>query len=127
MVTVGGTSYPVGGAITLYQALTGDGDDAIEGGDTGSVGKVGSLQDAKVYWADASPEGSQRIARAADGKWFIGDGFGAPFQYKVPPPPDPRKADNFETLRMEYKNPTSYDLWSYGGKYEEEKAWIKNW
>lgn len=127
MVTVGGTSYPVGGAITLYQALTSDGDDAIEGGDTGSIGEVGSLQDAKVYWADASPKGSQRIARAADGKWFIGDGFGVPFQYKVPPPTDPRKADDFETLRLEYKNPKSYDLWSYGGKYEEEKAWIKNW
>jgi prepilin-type N-terminal cleavage/methylation domain-containing protein len=124
---VSGTNYPVGGAITLYQALTGDGDDSIEGGDTGSVGKPGSLEDSVVYWADADPNGSQRISRQADGKWYISDGFGVPFQYKVPPPADPRNPDNFEALQNEYHNPRSYDLWSYAGKYEEPKAWIKNW
>ena len=127
-VLVGGTNYPVGGAVTLYQALTGDGDDAIEGGDTGSQGRAGSLgPDAIVYWPDADPNGAQRISRAADGKWYIGDGFGVPFQYKVPPPVDPRNPDNIENLRNEYKNPGSYDLWSYGGEYNNEKAWIKNW
>ena len=124
---VSGTNYPVGGAITLYQALTGDGDDSMEGGDTGSTGKAGSLEDSVVYWADAAPDGAQRITRQADGKYYIGDGFGVPFQYKVPPPVDPRNPDNFEALQNEYKNPRSYDLWSYGGKYEEPKAWIKNW
>jgi type II secretory pathway pseudopilin PulG len=37
MTTVRGNNYSMGGAITLYQALTADGDDAIEDGDTVSV------------------------------------------------------------------------------------------
>lgn len=129
---VAGNNYPVGGAITLYQALTGDGDDSMEGGDTGSMGKPGSLGDGyKVYWPDADPQGSQRIARQADGKWFIADGFGIPFQYLVPPPVDPRRADDFEALKTKYKNPRMYDLWSYGGTKEEnftdQNTWIRNW
>jgi len=127
MTTVGGNNYSMGGAITLYQALTGDGDDAIEDGTTGSQGQAGSLRDAIVYWPDADPNGSQRISREADGKYYIADGFGAPFQYKVPPPVDPRNPDNFESLRLEYNNPRSYDLWSFAGDIENEKAWVKNW
>lgn len=129
--TVSGNNYSVGGAIALYQALTADGDDGLEGGDTGSMGKPGSLADAKVYWADADPNGGQRVSRPADGKWFIADGFGVPMQYSVPPPVDPRNPDNFESLRVKYKNPRSYDLWSYGGvdkdNFTNEKAWLKNW
>jgi len=126
-ISVGGVGYSVGGAITLYQALTGDGDDAIEDGDTGSLGKPGSLRDSVVYWADADPNGSMRISREADGKYYIADGFGAPFQYKVPPPVDPRNADNFEELKIKYRNPRTYDLWSYGGDFDNDNAWIKNW
>jgi prepilin-type N-terminal cleavage/methylation domain-containing protein len=125
--TVGGINYSMGGAVTLYQALTGDGDDGMEGGDTGSQGKAGAMRDAVVYWGDADPNGSQRISRQADGKYFIADGFGAPFQYLVPPPVDPRNADNFEELKVKYHNPRSYDLWSYGGEFANDKAWIKNW
>ncbi len=129
---VGGNNYPVGGAIALYQALTADGDDSLENGETGSMGKAGSLgPEAKVYWAAADPTGSQRISRQADGKWYIGDGFGIPFQYVVPPPVDPRNADNFEALKQKYKNPRKYDLWSYGGTKEanftDQNTWIKNW
>lgn len=129
--TVSGNNYSVGGAIALYQALTADGDDGLEGGDTGSMGKPGTLPEATVYWADADPNGGQKISRPADGKWFIADGFGVPFQYLVPPPVDPRNPDNFEALRVKYKNPRSYDLWSYGGiddaNFADEKTWLKNW
>jgi prepilin-type N-terminal cleavage/methylation domain-containing protein len=125
--SVGGIQYSMGGAVALYQALTGDGDDGMEGGDTSSMGKAGSMRDSIVYWPDADPNGSMRIAREAEGKYFIGDGFGAPFQYKVPPPVSAKNADNFETLQTEYKNPRTYDLWSYGGEYENPKAWITNW
>ena len=69
-------SYDVGGAITLYQALTGDGDDAIEGGDSASNGIPGSTPESKIYWADADPRGSQRISRMDGGKYFLADGFG---------------------------------------------------
>lgn len=127
MTTVRGNNYSMGGAITLYQALTADGDDAIEDGDTGSQGQAGSMRDLPVYWADADPNGSQRISRQADGKYFISDGFGVPFQYKVPPPQDPRNAGNYDELKSKYNNPTTYDLWSFGGQDDTEKAWIKNW
>jgi type II secretory pathway pseudopilin PulG len=127
MTTVRGNNYSMGGAITLYQALTADGDDAIEDGDTGSQGQAGSMRDLPVYWADADPNGSQRISRQADGKYFIADGFGVPFQYQVPPPQDPRNAGNYDELKSKYNNPTTYDLWSFGGQDETQKAWIKNW
>jgi prepilin-type N-terminal cleavage/methylation domain-containing protein len=127
-VEVSGTSYDVGGAITLYQALTGDGDDAIEGGDSASSGVPGSTPESVVYWADADPKGSQRISRMDGGKYFLADGFGVPWQYRVPKRVDPRKPDAFLEEKDKYHNPKTYDLWSYGGSDEsDQNVWIKNW
>jgi prepilin-type N-terminal cleavage/methylation domain-containing protein len=130
-VSVVGMNYSVGGATTLYQALTGDGDDAIEGGDTASTGVPGSTPESEVYWADADPRGSHRITRENNGKWYVADGFGVPWQYKVPKPLDPKRPDAFQEEKDKYHNPKTYDLWSYGGTDEanimNEKAWIKNW
>lgn len=123
-VNVADHEYPVDGAITLYQALTADGDDAIEGGETASTGKAGSLDDAEVYWAEAAIGSSQRVSRENNGKYYLADGFGAPFGYKVPPIPDPRNPESMDQLKLRYKNPGSYDLWSYGGDPNNENAWM---
>jgi prepilin-type N-terminal cleavage/methylation domain-containing protein len=125
-VTVGGTTYPGGGAIALYQALSGDGDNLIEGGEAGSLGQPGSTADAKVYWQDLDPHSNpQRIVQQLSGQYMLVDPWGAPWQYRVPPPRDPNNPDDFD--RTKYHNPTTFDLWSYGGDYQNEKAWIKNW
>ncbi len=126
-VDIAGTTYPMGGATTLYQALTGDGDDAIEGGSVASSGQPGSVDGATVYWADAAPGGAQRISIEQDGKYFIADGFGVPFQYRVPPLDDVVKDEKKEDDTTVYHNPNTYDLWSYGGDYGNENSWITNW
>jgi prepilin-type N-terminal cleavage/methylation domain-containing protein len=128
-VSVSGYNYSVGGAVTLYQALTGDGDDAIEGGNTASTGVPGSTPESVVYWADADPRGSQRISRENNGKWYLADAFGVPWQYRVARPLDPKRPDAFQEEKDKYRNPKGYDLWSYGGLDDttNEKAWIKNW
>jgi prepilin-type N-terminal cleavage/methylation domain-containing protein len=125
-VTVGGTTYPGGGAVALYQALSGDGDNLIEGGETGSLGQMGSTADAKVYWPDVDPRSNpQRIVQQLSGQYMLVDPWGVPWQFRVPPPPDPNNPDQID--KTKYHNPTTYDLWSYGGDYQNEKAWIKNW
>lgn len=135
-VTVRGNDYPVSGAVTLYQAVSGDGDDAIERGQTPSTGELGSLPGSKVYWADADPKGANRITREVDGVYYIADGFGAPFQYRVPPPYNPRKPEEFEKFKTQYRNPRTYDLWSYCGEAptggnnpleDNDQGWVKNW
>lgn len=135
-VTVRGNDYPVDGAVTLYQALTGDGDDAIEGGESPSEGKLQSIKGSVVYWGDADPNGANRITRQNDGAYYIADGFGAPFQYKVPPPYNPKKPEEFQQTKLQYRNPRTYDLWSYAGEAPlggddvqsaNDTTWVKNW
>jgi prepilin-type N-terminal cleavage/methylation domain-containing protein len=127
----GGKTMVTGGAIMLYQALSGDGSDAINlgqnNGGSSSDGKVdtdelqnkvvGELPKAMVYHAASSTV------------YLLVDGFGRPFQYQ--------KGSEADTI-----NASSYDLWSYGTAPEtsipssfpgldEKKAksatWIKNW
>jgi prepilin-type N-terminal cleavage/methylation domain-containing protein len=125
-VTVGGKNYPGGGAIALYQALSGDGDNLIEGGETGSLGQLKSTADAKVYWPDLDPRTNpQRIVQQQSGQYMLVDPWGVPWQYRVPPPPDPNNPDTLD--KAKYHNPTTYDLWSFADDIGNEKAWIKNW
>jgi prepilin-type N-terminal cleavage/methylation domain-containing protein len=127
----GGKTMVTGGALMLYQALTGDGSDAIDLGQNGggkpSDGKIdtdeldkkvlGELPKGMVYHASSGP------------LYLLADGFGRPFQYQ--------KGDTNETV-----NPASYDVWSYATAQEasippslpslEDKKsksapWIKNW
>ena len=126
-----GKVYRIGAAKCLYQALTGDGYDAIKGVvgdgkcDPQSDGKV-NAEEAKVAAVIELPSD---IWRKVGNSYFLVDAFGRPFQYTL--------ANN------EKKNPIKmpFDLWSYG---EDEKnirlmstdaksnpdialEWIKNW
>ncbi|WP_395743548.1 type II secretion system protein [Prosthecobacter sp.] len=121
-----GKVYRIGAARCLYQALTGDGSDAIKGiGNNSSDGKVGPEEIRNVVMQDW-PEG---MRRKVGGSYFLVDAFGHPFQYI--------KADS------EKKNTinSSYDLWSYAedeknimAKSKDTEAnaslgarWVKNW
>lgn len=126
-----GKVYRIGAAKCLYQALRGDGYDAIKGaksaekGESQSDGKVSADEIKNVIMPDL-PEG---MWRKVGGSYILVDAFGHPFQYI--------KADN------EKKNTinSTYDLWSFAddeknvmskSKDTEAKAslgikWIKNW
>ncbi|MGI8604205.1 MAG: type II secretion system protein [Verrucomicrobiales bacterium] len=128
-VSVGGYAYPSGGAIALYQALSGDGDSALDGGNVESQGILQSMgPSAKAYWPDLDPKTNpQRIVHSENGQYMLVDPWGAPWQYLVPPPLDVKNQDDFDKDKTKYHNLKTYDLWSFGGDPTNEKSWIKNW
>ncbi|MFC5454407.1 type II secretion system protein [Prosthecobacter fluviatilis] len=127
-----GKVYRIGAAKCLYQALRGDGSDAIKGvqspgnnNNSRSDGQV-STDEIKHAMIPDMPEG---MWRKVGDSYILVDAFGRPFQYV--------KAD------AEKKNTinATYDLWSYAedmknimaiSKDTEANAslgakWIKNW
>ena len=126
--------YNVAGSRCLYQALTGDGHDAIKGGENGggeNGASDGDFQDDEiqaVLFKDMPPA----MKRVVSKMYLIVDGFSIPFQYM--------KATTDTTAEPVTVNPT-YDIWSYGEDVEhtsssstdaQEKPaiaqkWIKNW
>lgn len=119
-----GGSYNVGGARMLYQALSGDGADAIAGADGGaSNGQMGESGDGEVYIPYLDPENNTQNMVASEGEdYYLQDPFGKPYQY--------RKAGTGKTTRN-----NTFDLWSFGTKevtpdYNPEDhpaTWIANW
>jgi prepilin-type N-terminal cleavage/methylation domain-containing protein len=117
-------------AKTLYQALSGDGSDKINGvtPSTASNGTVESdekfIMELQKDWYDW---------RGAN--YGLKDGFGNPWQY--------RRYDTAEEREANQMNVSTYDLWSYGetkgdeggGALDEPKnataegmaKWITNW
>ena len=130
------------GAIMLYQALTGDGNDAINQTATMSASSTGFLTDnaaaaaAKVANGVASNLPKAMIYNNTNGYMLI-DGFSRPFQYQKTIVGVAAGGGAATTV-----NPT-YDLWSYGnsttnaqmvntlkgqtGTTGEPATWIKNW
>ena len=118
--------YTAGGAAMLYQAMSGDGSDAIQlasGGTGGSNGQIEEDEEGNVMMSDIPSE----IFTQVGNRYFIIDGFRKPFQYTKGGQPDA-------------VNPT-YDLWSFGeddtnteGTSLSQKTnpqisakWIVNW
>lgn len=126
-----GKVYRIGAAKCLYQALRGDGCDAIKG--VTSIGNGESQSDGSVSTAEIKnaviPDMPEGMWRKVGGSYILVDSFGRPFQYI--------KADS------EKKNAinSTYDLWSYAtdeknsmAKSKDTEAhaslgarWIKNW
>ncbi|MBE7494653.1 MAG: prepilin-type N-terminal cleavage/methylation domain-containing protein [Verrucomicrobiaceae bacterium] len=123
-----GKRYRIGGAKCLYQALTGDGQDAIRGsgGDrTASDGQVDDGESLNRVFKDMPPA----MWRKAGGSYILVDGFGRPFQYT------PATGGSDGTIN------TGYDLWSFAEDETDLTAestdtrgnaalgakWIKNW
>lgn len=123
-----GKSGRIGAARCLYQALTGDGTDAIVGAEepaTASDGVVDASELRHVVFNDMPSAMRGKVG----GSHLLIDGFRWPFQYV--------KADVEKKKTLN----TTYDLWSFGGddkslaatsKQTEADpalgaAWIRNW
>lgn len=126
-----GKTYRIGGARCLYQALTGDGSDAIKGaerpenGESRSDGQISTDEIKAALFRDMPSSMWRKVGDA----YILVDGFSQPFQYVKA---DPEKGNAI--------NPT-YDLWSVADddknvmllskNTESDPAlsakWIKNW
>lgn len=139
-VAVASRTYRVGGAAMLYQALSGDGYDAIQmattpanAGEAMSNGSLEEQESKNVMLTDMPKE----IWVNKDGRYYMVDGFGNPFQYQKAVAATAGGSPN--TV-----NSSTYDLWSYGEDEENTNAlstdtttagtvkdasqkWIKNW
>ena len=123
-----GVFLQIGAAKCLYQALTGEGSDAIRGADEDAKPSDGDWDDkdlARLLTNDTLPT----LRRKIGNHYLLVDGFGRPFQYLKA---DPEKKNTLNT---------TYDLWSYGDDETNLRAtskdteadpalgakWIKNW
>ena len=133
---IGGVSYKVGGARMIYQILTGDGNSAIKGGGIASTGKVGSS--GTVYWEEVTPPSPGDIQAkkkkgmvdvAADGTFFMIDGWRKPFQYVKSIKYRNRRISNIDLVHSD----ADYEVWSFGAldkpldDPESQKEWIASW
>lgn len=142
-ISIADKPYIAGGAACLYQAMSGDGFDAILNatGDSSpqSDGNLDRVEAENVTLNDMPRE----MWTSSDGFYYLVDGFGHPLRYvkaapsvsATPgqPPPDATTV-----------NRGTYDIWSYGEDTENLTAtsldaaedgpirtaslkWIKNW
>lgn len=137
-ISIQNITYDVGGAAMLYQALSGDGYDNILMAQTPSAGQASSN-------GSLEPEESKNVMLIEmpkemwinlNGRYFMADGFGKPFQYV--------KARSVTADQGPVTINSNYDLWSYGDDTTNTNArsidtqaagplkdaslkWIKNW
>ena len=143
-VAIADKSYIAGGAACLYQALSGDGFNQIEGadglGNPSSDGQVDENEAVNVTLTDMPRE---LYTHNNSSLYYMVDGFGHPIRYikavptqsPVPGQPPPKAT----TINL-----TTYDIWSYGEDTKhitssgidtqndtslarESAKWIKNW
>ncbi len=143
-VAIADKSYIAGGAACLYQALSGDGFNQIQGadglGNPSSDGQVDANEAVNVTLTDMPRE---LYTHNNSSLYYMVDGFGHPIRYikaaptqsPVPGQPPPKAT----TINL-----TTYDIWSYGEDTKhitstgidtqndttlarESAKWIKNW
>jgi prepilin-type N-terminal cleavage/methylation domain-containing protein len=129
--------YEIGGALMLYQALSGDGDDEIKsssGSRNRSNGKIDNDKEIAEIKLKEMPR--EMWKSTSSDEWVIVDGFGHPFQYTYPKHTG-AAAGTPSTTTVN----TTYDLWSYAedDKHTQKTSlgdkqdvnisgkWIKNW
>jgi len=139
----GGKSYHISGALMLYQALSGDGDDEIKlASGKGKTMSNGKLEDNELDNIKLTDMPRDMWVSSGEG-YVLVDGFGRPFQYErfvtssggSHAAPGQRVEANTKTVNG------TYDLWSYGEDEEHTEdtdlsakrdvsisaKWIKNW
>jgi type II secretory pathway pseudopilin PulG len=138
VISIAERQVPAAGSSTLYQALSGDGDDAIEGGSAAPTGKIGSK--FPPYWDAVDPHTNpQRVVLDQSSRYYLVDPFTMPWQYRVPKRAasgSGRSSSSGSSSSsgggqedMPLHNPGSYDLWSFGDieVTTNTNKWIKNW
>jgi prepilin-type N-terminal cleavage/methylation domain-containing protein len=141
---IDGESFRIGGARMLYQVLSGDGEDAIKGGEKVSTGIQGSAKDDKdpdagtVYMDTIQAPTKQQIEEkkklklvdsAGEASFYIIDAWRHPLQYQVAD----RDKNGEITNDIEMHSSSNFELWSYGNtkkaddSEEGQKKWITNW
>ncbi len=113
---VGGSLDPIDQAKMLYQALSGDGTNMIDGVQpTASTGEVG--KDGKVI-LDALFAGSKKSSFVHE-DFYVMDPWRQPYNYV-------RGDENNQTF-----NKTTFDIWTEAtprpDQEEDEDTWISNW
>ena len=136
----GSKSYTVGGALMLYQALSGDGDSEIEIAN-GSLGASdGRVEGQEVNHVMMKEMPNELWKRDTSG-YIVVDGFSHPFQYQAPNPENKAQYGKGTTKVENETINTTYDLWSFGEDDQHTNQvtmdikqselstskWIKNW
>ena len=134
--TVKDVTYTVGGARMLYQVMTGDGNSAIKGGGTASIGTPGST--GAIYWEEVTPPTPKELEakrkkpmvdKHEDGTFFMIDGWRRPFQYIKALKDRNKRISNIDLVHSD----GDYEIWSYGklaepkDDPESQKEWISSW
>ncbi len=134
-------TYNVGGALMLYQAMTGDGDTELELANSVLGASTGRLTDQEISRV-AFKEMPKDLWKRDTAGYIVVDGFGHPFQYAAPNPNiKARYGAATTTAGAPETINTTYDLWSYGddeqhttqGTVDAKRSetisakWIKNW
>ncbi|MEZ5304033.1 MAG: prepilin-type N-terminal cleavage/methylation domain-containing protein [Verrucomicrobiales bacterium] len=123
-VNVNGKQYDIAGAKCLYQALTGDGSDAIKG--VGGSASNGESEDGEqIFWKKIAPgTKTNLVAKDGESNYYLVDPFGVPFQYRTAIFDEDGEMENEDEMHN-----STYDIWSYGKDTTgtDEVSWIKNW
>ncbi|MDB6119498.1 MAG: Prepilin-type N-terminal cleavage/methylation protein [Verrucomicrobiaceae bacterium] len=136
----GSKTYNVGGALMLYQALSGDGDSEIEIASASLGASNGRVEGQEVNHMMMKEMPNELWKRDTSG-YIVVDGFSHPFQYQAP---NPENKVQHGTATQKAESETinaTYDLWSFGEddqhtnqvtmdvKQNEATSgkWIKNW
>lgn len=136
-VSFGTKDYDIGGALMLYQALSGDGNNEIKSDNTNTRSSNGIIDNDQEIAEIKLKEMPKEMSKQTPNGWMIMDGFGHPFQYTYPKRAagEPQGTPSSNTIN------TTYDLWSYADddKHTNETGisakqdvkiagkWIKNW
>lgn len=142
-ITINGESWLGGPAICLYQVLSGDGTNAIRGGEKASTGEQGSSQDekdptlGKIYMDNVKAPNKQQIEDKVkmdlvdvDGDaFYLIDPWRHPFRYQVQELDKNGLSANLDEMFSASK----FEIWSYASlkkpddTEEGQKEWIKSW
>jgi hypothetical protein len=140
-VAIADKSYIAGGGACLYQALSGDGSDQIEGVADGipSDGNLDDNEAANLVMSNMPRE----LWIKLDALYFMADGFGHPIRY-IKSAPTVAATPGQAAPEPTTINIGTYDIWSYGEDSDNITAtslqaagsdsanrmdakWIKNW
>lgn len=136
----GTKTYNVGGALMLYQALSGDGDSDIEVANSTLGASNGRIEGQEVNHVMMKEMPNELWRRDTTG-YIVVDGFSHPFQYQAPNPNAKVQHGAAATGKGIDTINATYDLWSFGeddqhtnqvtmDMKQSEAAtskWIKNW